>query len=374
VQAALALEKLPLAQQVAGVLERDVAASPFLLLYPELRTATAPRWLRAGMRVTYQAAYATLSQPPAVRQMPDVTPPPMPAGAGLIQYDVIAKDRSQVVVQATLINTQIQGQPPSPLSHAVGLPGVGEIWFAPQALANAESAAGPAFEVARLPLEVEGVAYEVVRMRSVTEGGEEVWAFEVASGLLVFYRQALYWPDGTQRSGITMSLLGRRQVRLPWRRGSVPAWVEPGLVGRLAGSQGFDLGFGPYTPLPLELHTRVTRVESLWSEHAQTVSMQGQTIGSSVGATGVAQLFGGLWLPPEALETLEAGNVLDQDPITEVETRVEQAGPRQIVLVAAGPGHLTRLTYDAQNGRLIALYQEQQSLNGTLYTEVESVR
>src|SRR6187402_1382957 len=93
----------------------------------------------------------------------------------------------------------------------------------------------------RMPLVVEGVEYDVVRMQSIatTDQGssEDVWAFDTQTGILVMNRQALYRLDDSQHSGTTMSLLARRQIRLPWRNGTIPDWVEAGLEWQFSGGQ-----------------------------------------------------------------------------------------------------------------------------------------
>ena len=111
-----------------GIQQTDAAANPFLILYPDLRQAAAPGWLRPGLRISYSFAFATFAQDPD---------DPTPAGSALLQYDVIAQDRRSVVVIPTSYSTEIQGQPPTALSYQVGLPGLGDFWFAPQVLAGA---------------------------------------------------------------------------------------------------------------------------------------------------------------------------------------------------------------------------------------------
>ena len=44
--------------------------------------------------------------------------------------------------------------------------------------------------------------------------------------------------------------------------------------------------------------------------------IQFDVVAQAGGATGVAQLLGGMWLPPEALGVLKTGTVLDRDPLT----------------------------------------------------------
>lgn len=367
--AVFAPDRVQLTQSVASALKADEATSPFITLYPDLRSAPAPNWLRPATRVTYNFATATFA-----RTQDD----PTPSGAGLIQYDIIAQNRRNVVFLSTLFNSQIEGQGPTPLSHQIALPGVGEFWFSPEILENAESAASQGFSVTRMPLVVEGVEYDVVRMQSISTtnqgSGEDIWAFDVQTGILVMYRQALYRLDGSQHSGTTMTLLGQRQIRLPWRNGTMPEWVEAGLEWQFSGSQTLDVGVGQPTALPMSSISRITRVGSIWSEHAQQTYLYGRDAGSSTTANGAMQLFGAYWLPPEALDVLETGTVLDQDPLTGIQTSVVQANRQTIVIAAAGPGYLTQLYYDARNGRLIALYLQQQTVNGALYTSLQAVQ
>ena len=342
------------------------AAKHFAVLYPELRQAPAPPWLRPGMRLSYNFAYATFARTPD---------DPTPSGGGILQYDVVAQDRRSVAVVPTMYSSQAQGQPPTTLGYQVELPGVGEVWFSPQVLADAESAAHDRFLVNRLTVEVEGKEYAVVRLQSINDGGEEVWEFDEQSGILVFYRQALFDDAGDITSSNILTLLGSRQVRLPWRFGSVPQWVARGVEIDLAGSQLMDLGGPPYIPLPLAINLQINKANTLWSEYTQTIWSSGRQVGQSVGATGVAQIFGGMWLPPEALGVLKAGAVLDRDRLTGVIIRVDEisAGATNrasIAISAASPGVLTRYTYEAATGRLIAYYQEANMGVGIQYTEL----
>ena len=346
----------PARQQAGGMTE-----SQFLLLYPELRQAPAPAWLRPGVRLTYNSAFATFA-----RDIDD----PTPSGAALIQFDVVAQDRRSVVSLTTMYSTQIQGQPPTGLGYEVALPGVGAFWFSPQVLAHAEAAAFEDFAVNRLTTDVEGATYDVVRMQSTTDRSVEVWEFEVDSGILVFHQQVLYGADGEKTSGSNMTLLGIRPVKLPWRFGSVPTWAKRGVEIDLGGTQMMDLGSPPYIRLPMRVNLRINKGGSLWSEYSRTTWFNDQQIAHAGGATGVAQILGGMWLPPEALGVLKAGTVLDRDPLTGLVTRVDGAGNGQIVISGEGPSYLTSYTYDARNGRLVGFYQEAHMGAGVQYTEL----
>jgi hypothetical protein len=170
-----------------------------------------------------------------------------------------------------------------------------------------------------------------------------------------------------------MTLLAQRQLRLPWRNGTIPNWVEPGLVWQFTGSYTFDTGIPPAASLPMSSSTRITGVGALWSEHTQQIYLMGQDNGSTDTATGPMQIFAGYWLPPEAIAVLTKGMVLDQDPLTAIQTSVVEANRQQIVLAAAGPSHVTQLYYNARDGRLVGIYLEQHTPTGTLYTTLEAI-
>ena len=290
------------------------------------------------MRLTYNSAFATFA-----RNIDD----PTPSGAALIQFDIVAQDRRSVVSLTTMYSTQIQGQPPTGLGYEVTAPGAGSFWFSPQVLADAEAAAFEDFAVNRLATDVEGETYDVVRMQSTTDRSVEVWEFEVKSGMLVFHQQVLYGADGEKTSGSYMTLLGSRQVKLPWRFGSVPTWAKRGVEIDLAGSQMMDLGSPPYIKLPMSVNLRVSKAGSLWSEYNRTTWFNGRQIAQAGSATGVAQILGGMWLPPEALGVLKVRTVLDRDPLTGLVTQVDEASNRQVVVSGQGPSYLIRYTYDA---------------------------
>ena len=139
-----------------------------------------------------------------------------------------------------------------------------------------------------------------------------------------------------------------------------------------SGSQVLGTGSSA-VPLPLASTSRITRAGALWSEHVQQVSLYGRDAGGSISATGTMQLFGGYWLSPQAIKVLKTGLVLDEDPLSSIQVRVVQANRQRIILAAEGQGHTTQLTYDPRNGRLVAIYQEQWTMAGTLYTSLDAV-
>lgn len=370
--AAFSADHLSFADNLAAALQPAQPAtsdSPFVILYPALKSAPAPSWLRPAVRVTYSVAAATFGQ------LPD---DPTPSGAGILEYNVIAQNRRNVVFLSSVLNTQIEGTPPSPLTNKVEIPGVGEFWFSPQVLKDAESAQSENFQVTRLPVTIGETTYNVVRMQSNTQTaqttGEEVWEFDTKTGILVFYRQALYNPNGSLQSGSTVSLLAERQLKLPWRNGTVPSWVKRGVKWQFNGGQALDVGVGQATPLPMASVGQVTGMGPLWSTHSQQIYVNGLKTGESTSATGAMQLFGGYWLPAEAITVLQTGAILDTDPLTGIQISVAEANSQRIVMSQAGSGFVTQLYYDASDGRLFGIYIEQHMTSGVLYTSLQAVQ
>ena len=124
----------PSAQQAAAPLADP--SHPFLILFPELRTAAAPEWLREGTRVTYAVQSASFAANPD---------DPTPSGAGYLQYDLAALEGDAAYASLTFYLGDGSAGPVSPsfVTVAQGIPGAGDYWISPSVLARAEQVAGP---------------------------------------------------------------------------------------------------------------------------------------------------------------------------------------------------------------------------------------
>jgi hypothetical protein len=336
--------------------------STFLILFPELRSAPAPNWLKEGVRLTYRVESANVAQKEGVKGS---------TGAGYAQYDLVALDKASAVT-AVRFYTDLGNDTllPSLVMRFVGLPGAGEYWLNPKVLPRAERVANDNLTVIHTPHRLGNKTYKAVRFQYTTDGAEYVWVFEEATGLLLFYRHAIGKDTDDTRQLTQITFVRQRQIKLPWRGTAPPDWAIEGAQLTYKGSYAVSIPGSPDTALPYRAVARVTQQEPRWTEFTLETKMQSAiATDRSVRATGVAQLFNGLWLPAEALDVLEDGQVLDRDPTTGAEIRVSR-GNGAITLTEAGASYTTVLTYDEKDGVLLNMREETQNGVGTVRVDL----
>ena len=245
-----------------------VAANPFLLLFPELRDTYAPLWLRVGTRVTYQAQSASFIQNPN---------DPDPSGAGYLQYDLVAFNRSEVVSSSKfyLVDVLSGVVTPSTVAPSYGVPGVGDFWISPKVLAYAEDAASPDLAVVRMPTVIGGEEYSAVRFQYQDGDSEYVWMFDQDSGLLLFHRYAIGDPLYEDAQAGQLTLLQRRPLSIPWRRDGKPEWVTTGVNLEYEGIFGTVPPASPRVDLPYGLTAQIQRTQDRWSAYEVTDYLYG---------------------------------------------------------------------------------------------------
>ena len=260
--------RLPQNEPQAAATEPSTA-SPFLLAFPELRTAPAPRWLRAGTRATYYIQTANFILNP---DEPD------PSGAGYLQYDLVALDRNSAVssMKFYVIDVLSGVVTPSTVAPSYGIPGVGDFWISPAVLAHAEDAANPNLVVLRMPTTVGDQEYNAVRFQYQGDNDEYVWMFDEDSGLLLFHRYAIGDPLYQDAQSGQMALMQQRRLRIPWGRGAKPEWVQAGTNLGYEGVYGTEIAGAPRTDMPYGLTAQIRRAQSRWSEYEATDYLYGR--------------------------------------------------------------------------------------------------
>jgi len=358
----LGLPFQPPAEGQGGELLPGGAPNPFLQLFPDLRRASAPDWLREGVRVTYRVKSASIAQ---------VAGEEGSAGAGYAQYDLVALDNQTAVSSLKLYLDTGAAVVPSLVAPSLGIPGIGDYWIHPSALQTAERMANEELTVVHMPMTISGKTYQAVRFQYNTQGAEYVWMFDEASGLLLFYRHAIGTENDTHRQLTDATLVGRRQVRLPWRAESAPDWATAGSHLQYDGTYSvFTMG-SLAASLPYAVSVEIKRVGAGWSEYEVSDYLYGRVNSTTRRVTGVAQIFDALWLPPEAVDTLRDGQVLDRDPITGAEVTVSRGGDGSITLTESGQAYRSALTYDERDGALVAVEQETTTGVATILIELQ---
>ena len=344
--------QLQLALPQTGSALAQVESNPFLQLFPELRQSAAPAWLQPGLRVTYYAQNAIFAE---------TADDPAPSGAGFLQYDLVALDAGAAITSLKyFLAGDGGGFSPGFVTPSYGLPGVGDYWIAPQALARAEEAANPDLFVGRMPTTAAGREYNAVRFQVSAQGAEYVWMFDEASGLLLFHRYRIFDGAGESAQAGQIMLAGLRYIELPWQDAAVPQWVQPGVGLHYDGAYTVEVA-GGVTPMPYAVDIAIQEVHPGWAAYLMSDSLYGRTSSSGMRVNGVAQLHDALWLPRAGLANLAPGQVLDVDPFTQVSLQVADVDGRFITLEETGSLHNSRITYDRRTGRLAAMSTQRQA-------------
>lgn len=322
----------------------------FVILFPQLRNLPPPAWFVPGVRVSYNSISANFQGGGA--------------GGGVVQYDVVGLGAGWAVASAqSLADNGAGALIPLGSTPKVGLPAVGEFWINPAVLTNAEAVANQNLSVTRLNKVYLGQTRQVVRFQSTTQGGRgrTVWEFNAASGLLLFYSQAL---DGVTAS--QLEVIGFRTPNLITQGTTAPNWVRPNTEVNLTGTQTQQILGGGNVVSPYAIGTRVLAATSTWSIQGQNTFLNGIHTGSASTANGVGQIFGGLWLPQQALGRIpNQATLIDQDSITGAQIFVGRANNGEIFVREVAQGYETILFYDPNLGALNGILQTINSVTGS---------
>lgn len=322
-------------------------AARFVQLFPELTELPAPAWLAEGVRFTYAVQSANVNAATETA-----------AGSGYLQHTVIAVDAKSVAVMSQFYLETMDGAlTPTPSLPSLALPAVGDIWLSPVVLVNAEQVANDELVVVRhRRQDGAGKFHQTVRFQSTTEKMEEVWEFDEATGVLIFFR--MRYGDAEEPTQLAQALLvNQRQLRLPWQGSRTPTWVKVGSKYHYTGNFTSVLDDGTTTTLPYNLTAAITQRAQRWSIAHLAAFSNGVSAGEQVAISGVGQLFGGLWLPAAALRTKPSRTLLDRDPVTGAEITWQRGEARTVVLTEQGNAFATVMLYDGKSGMLLAYQQ-----------------
>ena len=331
--------------------------SGFLTLFPELRTAPGPPILQPGVRITYDAGGAVFGGPGPS------------SGGGVVAYDVVARDGTQIVAVATRYVDLGSGSFPSGQSAARGFPGLGSFWISPSALTNAEAVAGGQLTVTRAPKTLaDGQTVTVVRFQTTTMTGVTVQEFDAQTGLLVL--------SSVSGPGIAQQVTFRavRTLSLPWQRARAPNWVRPGAALAFDGQQTTTLPGGGAATSPIGFRFNLREAGARWSIATGDALLNGVPQGSDVVVTGEIQIFGGLWISEavRAAPLPQDGLQIDVDPIANATTFAARDADGRTILQQVTPASRTTYTFSATLGVLDRIDQEVN--NGTSFVRSSVVR
>jgi len=375
------------------------------ILLPQAKTLPAPDWLKAGVRLTYYSACATVAGSPDCywrddrgdwvgRNKEDMGlkyshgDAPRASGHGFTQIDVIALGDKVVLSTRSLGIFNGTLHPLGTVAH-VGAPGAGgEWWVNPKSLKDVQPKNTKELVILPMPYKIGDKAYDTIRFQGYSPNGENGWNYDLSTGILVHSHfsatsraKAFTWGGDTTTLGQN-TFLGVRQLQIPWANVAPPTWIATVKGFQYEGTQGVNLPGVGSSAFPLRAAVQVTDRGKNWLLGTLTSELAGAaglpaTASSSTLASGPAQI-GGLWVPPAAIPGLAAGMTLDKDAFAGSETKVTfhgtlPNGAKAVVIKEESPGYATEWTYDAASGVLQAVRQEDKSLNTVIQLRLTQV-
>jgi len=368
------------------------APRPVIGGFQELQTAPAPNWLRPGMRLSYYSALANVPgtdeywqrdpngnwvDPQTGEHYKKATPGQETAGAGngYTQVTVVAMDQQQVVLEVRAYGYPKYTGPLALISASsvVTIPGFGQDWWAnPAVLQRARNGTFGGLTVLRMNHSMGGNTYPVLRIQFESTslsneftgiGGElrtgslksrNVLAYDLNSGALLFGATAA--PTVKAVTYTECTLKSSRRVSVPWAGQPAPAWLNQVRVLNYQGALQVPYGARPVSA-PISASFTVLQRGRDWAQFLFKSALAGpipsipQTVQANL-VTGSAQ-FGGLWVPPNGLQALRTGQILDQDPVTGFTVSVDRVDGDTVSISETNSIQRIDFTYQRSSGLML---------------------
>ncbi len=377
---------------VAGV------SGSMAVFYPELAGYAAPEWVEEGLRLTYYVASASIPEGRYVyfrdddgmfvdqfgnryrREAAEAT-----SGHGLMQVDVLSTGK-WCVLDVNLLPYVGTAPYVTSLTQRLSVVDVaaaaGDYWLPPEFLALLPAGEHGRLRIVRMPYSIGGRTYRAIRFHY--EEGRTVFVYDLDSGVLIYYgtggvsslsKGFTYDLDRAGASFLTHTeLIDMRVIQWPWAGSKPPSWLSDVQSLHYSGAVSVQIPGTPVFPIGLEASVRVLRRGLTWFL-SETQSVLASPPGlppvptTMLTVSGVVQA-GGLWLPPQAADKLEAGQVLDVDSVTGVVTSVSAVGKTEDgvpMITIREDGHegvfVNEFTYRMDTGLMTAWRHYQAQFN-----------
>ncbi len=367
-----------LASEPASASENVAAArESFLLLeWPELKGATAPFWLKEGVRLTYESSSMPVAgsddlledcseRATAPRELPDS------AGKDYTEVSVVGMDRFGVAVEIRDLGSATMNAPLRPVSlgAVVGAPGMLEEWWInPESLAAIPDGRKGAIEVRRMPYAARGITYNAIRFSLDAQGETRALVYDLKSGILVYKGDVAerrlpvrLSPDAEPApvKMLTRSMLVEyREMSFPWTHDLPPSWTEEFQSATFAGS--ITAAFPGTTSLPFQTSSVMTvtargRRWFLYRTQDTTAALSeippGVAMRDGDRISGIAQV-GGLWIPPMGFTRLRQGQTIDTAPVTGAKITVAAVDDAFVTFREQAAGYSADYWYNRTSGAL----------------------
>ena len=356
--------------------------------FPPVTGGGPPDWVTPGLRLSYYGETASIRTsyytyvedsngewevPVTGKRYRRTEEGEMPESAShaFTQSDVIAVDGGDVVLDTTMYSIDIGTGLLSLIPLGGGrFPGaaVDGAWVRPDLLANVASGGTAELRVLRGPYRLGDTTVDAVGFMSKAEGTYASTVFDSVSGAQVAHTGRAKGPgfpvqgplDDPEGNVIIAwaRMVDVRQRDLPGMGGSLPDWVEPGLTLRYGGTTTVTNPLDAYgfeMTSPVEVTVRFDDVGRDWATFSSTTTVDYDGYIDTIRGGGATGVVGQYWYTPDGLAGLEAGSVLDDDPITGARLTVDEVDATAVTLRTTMPGVTIVATYERDSGAMTAM-------------------
>jgi hypothetical protein len=296
------------------------------------------------------------------------------SGGGYTQYAITCVDKDKVYVNAMTFTDMRAFGFADPLAgaHATSLPIAAELsdmWISPAWLAASKSNPAENRVVEPVQWNVQGRRVDAVSITRLMKNGWDNHVYARSNGICLHCASSStgaapdlkYLAAGDVPAGDTLlcavDFVNVRDVKVPWLNEPMPAWCNRFTLLHYNGWMGIPNSplMGAPAPVGLDVTYKDSGPGWMAADTRGWMMVGGQQSPpvNMVIYSGRGQLDG-FFAGPAALSRLQVGQVLDQDPVTNVTTSVTQMGGGTVTLTASSGGLLTTHTYDLQTGVLVA--------------------
>lgn len=372
-----------------GVPEEATRNSPMLAFLPNAAGLGAPDWVKPGVRITFYGMSASVPEGSYELQEDEKGPWEDPTtgkryskqevagsgGAGYLQIDVYAVDRSTVVLNGNVYGIAQPGSPPTlnkvltnGFLAAAAAPA--DYWVHPKLLKAATEVKRGGLMVLRGSYPLGDRMVPSLNIVSRTAESYSSQAYDLESGLLVSSTTVgrgslatLRLPgEAPQRGNSTsnsLKLVSVRQVNVPGFGAKNPEWVQRVRRMQYAGTVRWRHPFDAASQQmegPASMNVRFGQRGDSWAMYDATFEFAIGGMPQQSVTQGMGSPAGGFYIDPGSFANVRSGQVLDEDPVTKIVTRVGELVPgRRITILTDGPGVQGESVYDLANGALVAI-------------------
>ncbi len=376
--------------------------SPNALRFPAAVKAGRPDAIKPGMRLTYSGTSATVSGQCillaldsrgnwVVRETEKRWETGNSGGVGytVVRVCHIDDEVAAVSTSAYLLDLATNAVCAAANDGFVSQAGcAGTYWIHPAALAKLQDSKQAGQLVLRMPYVVNNRTYNAIRL--TTEGAKSYTAqvFDLDTGILIFYAAAsisdpsfVKLPNGQARKiegsthTETAGLMEVKDVGVPWRDRRAPTWVGTFEELRYEGSVSAVSNGAEYSQATSATITPVARGEG-WlrcslASVTQNPGLPPYEVRGNL-AAGNGSL-GGLWIPPNGIDDLEEGQVIETNDVTGTRTVVSRVANGLVTITETGKIFQVDTTYDSKTGLMSEIVVSQQTAVGLRTTRLRLV-